>query len=54
MDHRLTRRRLIRPIRLPAPPPNITPAERARLERDYLRTHPPEVDRIHGCCDRVE
>lgn len=28
--------------------------ERARLEADYLRTHPPEIERISGCCDRAD
>lgn len=34
--------------------PAITPEERARLEEEYLRTHPPQVERISGCCDRAD
>lgn len=32
----------------------ITKEERERLEADYRRTHPPDVERISGCCDPPE
>jgi hypothetical protein len=36
------------------PPPPVTDEERARLEKDYERTHPSGVRRISGCCDNAE
>lgn len=29
-------------------------AERRRLVADYQRTHPPDVPRVSGCCDRAD
>lgn len=49
MDHHVKRRRVIR-----AKPVPVSPEERARLERDHQRTHPPQVERIRGCCDPPE
>lgn len=49
----LGRQTVAEPIDAPLLDP-AAEAERQRLEADYRRTHPENVERISGCCDRAD